>query len=151
MPEDASFMGMMGEWAWWIIAVVLGILELLAPGVFFIWLAAAAMTVGVIVLFLPLALSWQIAVFAIVSVVFVWASRRYLDLNPIMSDHPNLNQRGREYIGDVFTLDQPIENGRGRLKIGDGYWMARGMDAPAGAKVRVRDIDGAIMLVEPLD
>lgn len=144
-------MGMMGEWAWWIVAAVLGILELLAPGVFFIWLAAAAIAVGILVLLLPLALSLQIAVFAVLSVLFVWASRRYLDLNPIASDHPHLNQRGREHIGALFTLDQPIENGRGRLKIGDGYWMARGPDAPAGSKVRVCDLDGSVMVVERAD
>lgn len=144
-------MSMMGEWAWWIIAAMLGILELLVPGVFFIWLAAAAVAVGILALFLPFALSMQIAVFAIFSVLLVWASRRYLDVNPIASDHPHLNQRGREYIGAVFTLDQPIENGRGRLKIGDGYWMARGADAPAGTKVRISDLDGSVMVVEAVD
>lgn len=148
MAGDGSIFGMMGEWTWWIVAMVLGILELLVPGIFFIWLAIAAVIVGVVVLLLPIALSLQIAIFAILSVALVWLSRTYLTRHPIVSDHPHLNQRGRDYIGQVFNLDQPIENGRGRLKIGDSYWMARGPDAPTGTKVRVIAMDGSILLVE---
>ena len=39
---DSLSLGEFGVWAWWIIAAVLGILELIVPGIFFVWLAAAA-------------------------------------------------------------------------------------------------------------
>ncbi|MBI1260807.1 MAG: NfeD family protein [Rhizobiales bacterium] len=142
-------MDFLGAWSWWIFAAVLAILELLAPGVFFIWLAGAAVVVALVSLVLPLSFTLQLAIFAVFSVLFVWAGRRYLARHPIESDHPFLNKRGQEYVGEVFTLDQPIEDGRGKLKIGDGYWLARGPDLATGTKVRVVRLDGATLIVEP--
>lgn len=150
MDGDFSLMDFLGTWSWWIFAGVLAILELLAPGIFFIWLAAAAIVVALISIFVPLSLSLQIAIFAVFSVLFVWMGRRYLTQHPIESDHPFLNKRGQEYVGEVFTLDQPIENGRGKLKIGDGYWLARGPDMASGTKVRVIKLDGSAVIVEPV-
>ena len=40
------FIPFLGYWIWWVIAGVLLILELLAPGIFFIWLAVAAALTG---------------------------------------------------------------------------------------------------------
>jgi len=37
--------------------------------------------------------------------------RRYLRRHPIATDTPTLNKRGHQYIGRIFTLDQPIVNG----------------------------------------
>ncbi len=36
----------LGHWAWWVAAGVLLIIELVAPGVFFIWLGIAAALTG---------------------------------------------------------------------------------------------------------
>ncbi len=48
---DGSSSSLFGDWIWWIIAAILLFLELMAPGVFFMWLAAAAVAVGVIDIF----------------------------------------------------------------------------------------------------
>ena len=37
-----------GDWFWWIAAAILLFLELMAPGVFFMFLAAAAIAVGIL-------------------------------------------------------------------------------------------------------
>lgn len=143
-----AFLGELGQWTWWIVAVVLGILELLVPGIFFIWLAAAAAVVGALALVLPIPLTGQIALFAVLSVLAVWASRRWLSRNPIISDHPLLNQRAQSYVGHSFTLDQAIVNGRGKLRIGDGLWLAAGPDLPAGTSVRVVGQSDGVLQVE---
>jgi membrane protein implicated in regulation of membrane protease activity len=143
-----AFLAELGQWTWWIIAVVLGILELLVPGIFFIWLGAAAAVVGTLVLVLPIPLTGQIALFAVLSVLAVWASRRWLSRNPIISDHPLLNQRAQSYVGQSFTLDQAIVNGRGKLRIGDGLWLAAGPDLPAGTSVRVIGQSDGVLQVE---
>ena len=37
------------------------------------------------------------------------------------------------------------------IKVADGVWIAKGADAPEGARVRVVGQEGAILLVENLD
>lgn len=145
-----AFIAELGQWTWWIVAVVLGILELLVPGVFFIWLAAAAAVVGALAFVLPIPLTGQIALFAVLSVLAVWASRRWLSRNPIVSDRPLLNQRAQSYVGQSFVLDQAIVNGRGKLKIGDGQWLASGPDLPVGASVRVTGQNDGVLEVEAI-
>lgn len=145
-----AFLAELGQWTWWIVAVILGILELVVPGIFFIWLALAAASVGVLSYLFPIGELTQIATFAVLSVALVWASRRWLQRHPIVSDHPLLNQRAQSYVGRSFTLEQAIVNGRGKVKIGDTFWLASGPDLPAGASVRVTGEADGVLLLEPL-
>ena len=39
--------------------------------------------------------------------------------------------------------------GLGRVKVGDGAWNARGADAAVGDKVKVVDVKGTYLIVEP--
>lgn len=151
MDADNSFLALVDDWAWFIAAAVFALVELVAPGVLFIWIAAAAAAVGVLTLLLDPPLLVQLAIFAVLSVAFVWASRRYLTRNLAESDHPTLNQRGAGYIGQIFTVEQEISNGRGKLRVGDSLWLAQGADAPAGARVKVVGADGSTLIVEPAD
>jgi hypothetical protein len=143
-----SFLADLGNWTWWIIAVVLGIFELLVPGIFFIWLAAAAMIVGLLLLVVEISLIGQLALFAVISVIAVWVSQRWLGRHPIASDHPMLNQRAKSYVGQSFVLEQAIVNGRGKIRIGDSQWLASGNDLPAGTSVRVIGERDGVLLVE---
>ncbi|MEX0839932.1 MAG: NfeD family protein [Parvibaculum sp.] len=151
METDGSLLDFLGDWVWFIAAAAFAILELVVPGVLFIWIAAAAIVVGVLTLLLAPPLLVQLATFAVLSVVFVWASRRYLTRNPPESDHPTLNQRGAGYIGQVFAVEQEIRDGRGKLRVGDSLWLAQGPDAPAGARVKVVGADGSTLIVELAD
>jgi membrane protein implicated in regulation of membrane protease activity len=136
-------------WHWWILAGILLILELTVPAYFFLWLAMAAGATGLVMMVFPgLALETQMIMFAILSLVAVVAWRRYREISVPPSDQPNLNRRGRQYIGREFTLAGPIENGVGKVKVDDSTWRVKGPDLPAGTTVRVRDIDGAVFIVE---
>ncbi len=143
-------MSELGNWVWWIIAAIFGILELVVPGIFFIWLAAAALGVGLLTLVLDISMLMQGAIFAVLAILSVWASRRFLTKHPIASDQPHLNQRAQSYVGQAFRLEQPIENGRGKLRVGDTLWLAAGPDLAVGEQVRVVSTDGSILIVEPL-
>ncbi len=136
-------------WAWWILAVLLFVLELAAPGIVFLWMALAAALTGVVAWILP-DLGWQLAfvIFALLSVVSVVIGRKVWRPSNVETEDPTLNKRADQYIGKTFTLDTALENGRGRLHVGDGSWMAKGPDLPAGAKVRVTAVDGSILEVE---
>jgi membrane protein implicated in regulation of membrane protease activity len=137
-------------WHWWILAAVFAGIEILAPGVFFIWLAAAAALTGLSALFIPM--GWQIealifAVLAVASVVF-W--RSYLKKNGSKDDPAaKLNRRGDQMIGRTAVLSEPIQNGRGKARIDDSVWRVEGADLPAGTQVKVIGVDGAILRVEP--
>lgn len=136
-------------WHWWILAGVLLIIELTVPAFFFLWLGMAAAAMGLVVLVFPgLGLETQLVLFAILCIVAIVAWRRYREISVPDSDQPNLNRRGRQYIGREFTLAQPIINGLGKVVVDDSTWRIKGPDLPAGTSVRVRDVDGAMFLVE---
>lgn len=136
------------HWFWLSIGVGLAVLEMLLPGFFLIWLAGAAIVVGLVAWVIPIPFVGQVALFAVLAIGAVFWARKYLKDNPIESSDPLLNQRGARYVGEVVTLVTAIQDGRGRAKIGDGEWPVRGPDAAAGAKVRVVSADGGMLVVE---
>ena len=136
-------------WHWWILAGVLLIIELTAPVFFFLWLGMAAAATGLLLLVFPsMPVEFQLVLFAVLSVVAVIAWRKYRESRPVVSDQPNLNRRGQQYEGRVFTLDQPIENGIGKITVDDSTWRVKGPDLPAGTRVRVSGVEGVVFLVE---
>lgn len=140
--------GVEPHWFWLSIGAALGVLEMLLPGFFLMWLAGAAIVTGLIAWILPLPFALEVVIFAALSVGAVLWARRFMRENPIESADPLLNQRGARYVGEVVTLVTAIQDGRGRAKIGDGEWPVRGPDAAAGAKVRVVSAEGGALVVE---
>ena len=136
-------------WHWWIIAAVLGIVEALVPGAVAIWFAAAALVVGALLVIFPIPWQIQLVLFGALSIAALAAWRSYKSTHPETSDQPNLNQRSAQYIGQVVVLSEPIMQGYGKAYVGDGAWKVRGPDLPAGAKVRVSAVEGALLIVEP--
>ncbi len=136
------------HWFWLSLGLLLGVAEMVAPGFFLMWLGLAALIVGILDYFLPITLAYQVAMFATLSVITVFAGKKFLQENPIESDDANLNDRGARMTGEIVIVVEPITNGHGRVKVGDSVWTARGMDADIGASVRVIGADGAVLLVE---
>ena len=138
------------HWWWLILALILGIAEMIIPGVFLIWLGAAALLTGVATLAFGLPDAAQFAVFAAAAIVAVYVGRRYFRSNPIESSDPLLNDRAARLIGETVLVVEPIVGGQGRVKVRDGVWNARGPDLPSGARVRVIGVEGSFLLVEPV-
>lgn len=136
------------NWLWLSIGVVLAAAEMIAPGFFLIWLAAAAIATGLITTFLPIGFAVQLALFATLSIGLVYVGRRWFRANPIESDDPMLNDRGARMVGEVVTVTEAIEGGSGRVKVGDSVWTANGPDTPAGARVRIVGVSGTNLKVE---
>jgi membrane protein implicated in regulation of membrane protease activity len=137
-------------WHWFLLGLVLLIAEVvLGAGYFLIFVAAAALIVGVGAWVLPAAFGWeaQLVLFGVLSVAsfFVW--RRFSPGNPV-SDQPSLNRRGHSYVGRTFTLAAPIVNGVGKLHVDDSQWRISGADADVGTQVKVVAVDGATLKVE---
>ena len=136
------------HWFWLSLGLVLGVAEMVAPGFFLIWLGLAALIVGGLDYFLPITVAYQVAMFAILSVLTVFAGKKFLRENPIETEDAKLNDRGARLTGEIVTVVEAITNGNGRVKVGDSVWSARGVDAAIGSRVRVTGADGAVLLVE---
>ncbi|QGY80140.1 NfeD family protein [Sphingorhabdus lacus] len=136
------------HWFWLSLGLILGAAEMVAPGFFLMWLGLAAIIVGILDYFLPITVAYQVAMFAILSVLTVFAGKKFLADNPIETDDPKLNDRGARLTGEIVTVVEAITDGQGRVKVGDTVWAARGTDAATGARVRVTGADGAVLLVE---
>jgi inner membrane protein len=135
-------------WHWWIAAAALAAIETFMPGAVAIWFAASALVVGALLLVLPIAWQLQLVLFGVLGFVAIAAFRAYKQRHPDVSEQPTLNQRGAQYIGQVFTLVEAIDHGHGKGRVGDTVWKVRGPDLPAGERVRVVGVDGAVLLVE---
>ena len=151
MEPLAVFFAGFGHWHWWVLGVVLLGAEMLAPGVFLLWMGIAAGATGVVVLVAP-EMDWryQFLLFAVLAVASVIAARFYLKRRPIETDRPALNRRGQQYVGRTFTLEEAVENGRGRLHVDDTMWRVIGPDIPAGRQVEVVGVDGVLLRVAPV-
>jgi inner membrane protein len=138
----------LGPWNWLILAVVLLTLESLIPGVHFLWFGIAAAVIGVLALVTGFAWPVQVLAFVLLSVLVVFWVRRYVRPDMTISDLPDLNVRGQQYVGRSLVVEQAIQNGRGKVRVGDGVWAVEGPDAPAGARVTVIGARGPVLVVE---
>ncbi len=136
-------------WHWFILGGVLMVLEMVVPAFVFLFIGAAAVITGLMVFFFP-GIGWeqQILVFAVLAIVAAIAGRMWVRKRPIKSDQPALNRRGRQYVGRVFTLEEPIVNGVGKINVDDTTWKVGGEDLSTGTRVKVSGVDGVILLVE---
>ncbi|WP_289282432.1 MULTISPECIES: NfeD family protein [unclassified Methylophaga] len=139
-------------WHWWVLGVGLIIIEILLPTFFALWMGIAAFVTGLFLFFFS-ALSWQyqLLIFALLSIISIVVWRQYLREHPLLSDQPNLNKRGEQYIGRVITLQTPIVDGVGKIKLDDSTWKIQGNDSPAGKKVRIIALNNVVFTVEPID
>jgi membrane protein implicated in regulation of membrane protease activity len=138
-------------WHWWVLAVVLVILEAFVPGTFFLWMGVSAAVVGVVLLAIP-GMGWEyqvflFAAFAVVS-ISLWLIR--LKKHPTKSEISNLNRRSAQCIGRSTIVEQPIVNGMGTINLDDTIWRVLGPDCEAGTKVKVVGAEGTDLKVEIL-
>jgi len=132
-----------------ILAAVLLILEMIAPGIFLMWFGMAAAATGLIVFRYDPTWQWQLIWFCGLSLVTVLVVNRYLLKHPLESEQPLLNERGAQLIGRSFDLVDPIVNGRGSVSVGDTIWRVKGPELAAGTRITVVGIDGTVLKVEP--
>ena len=139
-------------WYWWVIALILLVLEILTPGYFFMWMAASGFLTGAIVLLIQAtSTNMQILIFSVLSVVAIIVWKFYGKRHPTESDRPLLNRRGVQYIGRVFNLYQPIKNGEGKIKVDDSIWKVHGEDCDINSRVKVVAVRGTVFEVEKVD
>lgn len=139
------------HYQWLIVALLLGIAEILVPGVFLIWLAAAAAITGFVAMFIDLTVSGQFALFGVLALASVFFGRRWYLSNIVESDDPLLNDRSARIVGKTVTVVEAISDTSGRAKVGDGEWPAKGPDMKKGTTARVVAVNGGVLQLEALE
>jgi membrane protein implicated in regulation of membrane protease activity len=140
----------LGSWNWFILAALLLLIEILAPGMFMLWLGLSAILVGIISSAVVWSWQAQLIAFAVLAIASVPAWRHFARKVEKPADSPFLNRRAEGYVGREFTLDKPIVGGVGTIRIDDTVWRVMGPDAPAGSRVRIARAEGAALTVEAM-
>jgi hypothetical protein len=85
-------------WHWMVLGAVLIVIELLAPGIWFLWLGIGAMATGLVVLILA-DITWQIqaVIFSAFSVVSIIIGRMIMRHTKESENHPMLNRRVEKF------------------------------------------------------
>jgi inner membrane protein len=138
----------LGSWNWFILAALLLLIEILAPGMFMLWLGLSAILVGIISSAVVWSWQAQLIAFAVFAIAAVPAWRHFARKVEKPAESPFLNRRAEGYVGREFTLDKPIVGGVGTIRIDDTVWRVTGPDVPAGSRVRIARAEGAALMVE---
>jgi membrane protein implicated in regulation of membrane protease activity len=135
-------------WVWAVVAVLIALSELHAPGYYLIWIALGAAVTAAGAAVWDMSIHAQLALFAAASALscvcgyFVY---RRLDV----ATDSTLNQRGRAMIGQRGTVVADFVDGCGKVRLGDSVWLAEGPDLAQGAPVVVTSVRGTSVLVVP--
>ena len=137
-------------WLWLIGGVLLLIAEVIAPGFSLIFIGAAGIATGVLALAFGLPVTLQLGAFAILAflAVRILGRRFYISRYDYSSD-PHLNDRVSRLLGKIVVVVQPVDSHGGRVRVGDSEWSARGGPAAPGDRVRIIDVEGNCLKVEP--
>jgi membrane protein implicated in regulation of membrane protease activity len=132
----ADFVELMGAWSWWLLGLLLAIVEIFAPGTFFVWFAVAAIITGAIALLLDLSWQYEILIFVMLAAATALVGRTIYGRTGPPAD-TRLNDRVARMVGRIGTLDTAIVNGSGHVRLDDSRWRVEGPDMAAGARVRI--------------
>lgn len=142
-----ALLAALDPWDWFVAGGLLLAIEVVAPGVFMLWLGLAAILVGLLSLIVDWGWQAQFITFAVAAVAMIPLYMR-LSLGGGRTDQPFLNRRGDALVGRIFTLERPIVGGAGTVRVDDSLWRVMGPDSPAGGRIKVVSIDGAALHVE---
>jgi inner membrane protein len=144
-----QFSDSMLAWGWAVLALIVALLELHAPGSYLIWIALAAAVTAIANFLFVLSVSAQLAIFSvsvIVSCVVGYYVYRLTERGPFSGQL--LNQRDLELVGAIGTAGQPFVNGQGKARIGDTVWLAEAReDIPSGTPIIVEAVRGTTLIV----
>jgi membrane protein implicated in regulation of membrane protease activity len=136
---------------WLIAAGVLAIGEMVTAGFFLLPFAAGAAVAGILAL-LSVSVPVQIVTFVLVSVLSLWLLQRFAkkdvrgELLPVGA---------ARYVGASAIVLQPVKRFQdGMVKMGTQEWRAttdKDEELPAGTEVRIIEVRGARLVIEPVD
>jgi hypothetical protein len=105
---------------WFGLSLALMAAETFMPGAFLLWFGFAAAALGVLTWLLPdMPVMAQPVTFGVLSIISIYAYRRWFRGKEPQSDQPLLNKRVDQMLGRTYELHEPIKNGYGKIKVND--------------------------------
>ncbi len=137
-------------WFWLSAGLILMVLEIVTPGIFFLWIGIGAFITGIIAMVFqgsdPAIFG---GIFAILSFISVLAGKKVME-NPKNEKDNGLNNRTANYIGQVYQAKEDFVNGRGQILIADSLWQASCNEKVLEKdSVKVIGASGVILEVSP--
>lgn len=136
------------EYLWLTLAAALALAEIFVPGVFLIWVAAAAAVTGIASFFIDLTFAGQLTLFGLLTIAAVLLGRRWYLTNVVKSQDPLLNNKAARLIGTTVTVLEPVNATSGRVKVGDSVWPGRGPAMAIGDTARIVDVANGVLVLE---
>ncbi len=140
--------GIDSGWLWMIGGVILLIAEIMAPGVFLVWIGIAAIVTGLFAVLFGIGLAGQLGLFALYAVLAVLVGRRFYAVRDVEHSGPRLNHPSERLIGRRVLVVTAVDEDSGRVRVGDSEWSARGGPAQPGDRVRITGVEGNTLIVE---
>lgn len=114
----------------WLLCGVLGIgLELIVPGLIVIFFGCGAVLTGLCLwLFPAMAIELQLIIFAVVSVILLFAFRKMLKKKFFQKATTDKDELVDEYVGKQAVALTEFENGRGKVEFKGTGWEATSSD-----------------------
>lgn len=140
--------GIDSSWLWMIGGVILLIAEIMAPGVFLVWIGIAAIVTGLFALLFGIGVAGQLGLFALYAVLAVLVGRRFYAVRDVEHSGPRLNHPSERLIGRRVLVVTAVDEDSGRVRVGDSEWGARGGPAQPGDRVRITGVEGNTLIVE---
>ncbi len=129
---------------WLIAGLLLAAQELILPGVFLLWIGAAAIAAGLLTVTIGLTLHWQLAVFVALAIALVALAAFRRRAVPDTLNGPSTGLIGTTCYALAFDA------GEGRVRYRDGTWQARmtdGATPSANEPLKITGLNGTILLV----
>ncbi|MCR9266934.1 MAG: NfeD family protein [Alphaproteobacteria bacterium] len=147
----SDIFGRMNMWAWWAIAGLILIAEVLTGTSYLLWPAAAAFLTGFVAMEM-FGISWpvQLGVFAVLTLPLLWIGDRWVRPALKLGADSGLNDRSSRMIGERVTVVADFASGRGRVRYGDTEWAAEsedGSDVASGQTCTVKAVKGVVLVV----
>ncbi|HCM83293.1 MAG TPA: NfeD family protein [Alphaproteobacteria bacterium] len=152
LPELVSSILSGGAYAWWAIALLLLLVEMMIPSNWLLWPGLAAFATGGMLMLFP-AMEWPTAIlfFVAVSLLLLLIGRRYVRLSDGNTDAPNLNNRAGRMVGRRGAALMDGADGMSRIQIDGIEWPVRregGGGILAGQVLEVTAFDGTTLVAK---
>lgn len=126
-------------WHWLVLALIVFGIEMMS-GTFDLLMVsiAAALTAGYAAFAPESVTAWQaqVIVFSVVSVTLIVISRFvFPGMRAATPEHPTLNKRMTQLIGQRGEVTRDLAGGHGQVKIGDTVWGAEAAEGQTGIAV----------------
>ncbi|MFC0323302.1 NfeD family protein [Gallibacterium melopsittaci] len=141
----------LADWSsihWLILAFILLILEIIVPGIFFLWWGIAGLIVAAITYVFPLSLIVSSILFAVIAIIATLIWWRY-QAAKTQRDRVNngLNQRDIAMLGQQGRITELMSENVGRAAFGDTTWRIEGEQLQVNDRVEVVSVKGITLIV----